>query len=125
MARVASVSSGSDRGAMQAAVQEHCWVQSGPLNGWIDKMADSHCAGHPKEGLRVDGINDLFCVFKTTAPNQYNVNWISIGKQQSTGASQRAWKTVKTSFELVRSDIGGALQVRIGTMNHTDLPFLT
>ena len=75
-------------------------------------MADSHCAGHPG---RVEGRwnKRSFCVFKTTAPNQYNVNWISIGKQQSTGASQRAWKTVKTSFELVRSDIGGALQVRI------------
>ncbi|HON10763.1 MAG TPA: family 43 glycosylhydrolase [Chitinispirillaceae bacterium] len=113
MARVASVSSG---GSIEVRVGSRTGTLLGtvqvPSTGGLTKW-QTVTAPVTQEGLRVDGINDLFCVFKTTAPNQYNVNWVSIGKQQSTGASRKAWNTVKAPFELVRSDIGGALQVRI------------
>jgi len=37
-----------------------------------------------QEGLALTGVHDIVLVFSTTVSNQYNVNWVSIGKRATT-----------------------------------------
>jgi hypothetical protein len=37
------------------------------------------------EGLKINGVKNIKLIFKTTSANQFSINWISIGKQKSTG----------------------------------------
>ncbi len=42
------------------------------------------------EGLALSGVKNVVLVFKTTATNQFNVNWVSIGKPAGTSAALAA-----------------------------------
>jgi hypothetical protein len=37
------------------------------------------------EGLKLNGVRNIKLIFKTTTANQFSINWIIIGKQNSTG----------------------------------------
>jgi hypothetical protein len=82
--RVASVSSG---GSVD--------IREGDGSGTLISSVPIPATGDPtlwqtitapvtKDGLALKGIKNLRLVFKTTASNQYTINWISIGKPLST-----------------------------------------
>jgi hypothetical protein len=102
--RVASVSAG---GSIEVRVDN----QTGPLLGtvavpatgglttWRTVTAPVSTAGLPT------GVKNLVLVFKTTAANQFNVNWVSVGSPLTTEIKTRGTKTaIRTDIRMQRLD---------------------
>lgn len=83
----ARVASNNAEGSIEVRVDG----QSGTLIGMVSVPStggltqwQTVTAPVSSEGLAVNGTRDIFLVFRTTPYNQYNVNWISIGEEQTT-----------------------------------------
>jgi hypothetical protein len=105
------VRAGGKKGPMFAEVKI---PSTGGLTSWKTVSAPISA-----EGLAVSGVEDLVLVFKTTKPNQYAVNWITVGKEQSTGAGNIRTNPIHKYAPLVRVD---GRRFRLYLSNAADLP---
>jgi arabinoxylan arabinofuranohydrolase len=100
--RVSSVSSG---GSVEFRIDN----QNGPLLGTIEIPSTGSLSTWKTittklntSNLPSDSIKNCVLVFKTTSANQYTVNWVSIGKEQTTDITGLALRNNTRTFSLHR-----------------------